>query len=50
MPGAGEEEFLGRMGIVTGWGRLEYGEQEIVNNLSLKPLLIFKIYTGSVSV
>ena len=31
MPGTdtgtgGEEGFLGRMGIVTGWGRLEYGE------------------------
>ena len=31
MPGedtgtGGEEGFLGRMGIVTGWGRLEYGE------------------------
>ena len=32
MPGTdtgtgGEEGFLGRMGIVTGWGRLEYGEE-----------------------
>ena len=35
MPGAGEEEFLGRMGIVTGWGRLEYGET-IVNNIGLE--------------
>ena len=35
MPGdgdgrGGEEEFLGRMGIVTGWGRLEYGETIII--------------------
>ena len=32
MPGAGEEEFLGRMGIVTGWGRLEYGETMFANS------------------
>jgi len=25
MPKDNNEEFLGRMGIVTGWGRLEYG-------------------------
>ena len=38
MPGAGEEEFLGRMGIVTGWGRLEYGEPTYYENLSWEPL------------
>ena len=26
MPDDNDELFLGRMGIVTGWGRLEYGE------------------------
>ena len=26
MPEDDNEEFLGRMGIVTGWGRLEYGK------------------------
>jgi len=24
--GASNEDFVGRMGIVSGWGRLEYGE------------------------
>ena len=26
MPKEDDEAFIGRMGIVTGWGRLEYGE------------------------
>ena len=26
MPDDNDELFLGRMGIVTGWGRLEYGK------------------------
>ena len=26
MPKQNDEAFIGRMGIVTGWGRLEYGE------------------------
>ena len=26
MPKDNNEQFLGRMGIVTGWGRLEYGK------------------------
>ena len=33
MPKDDKEEFLGRMGIVTGWGRLEYGMYKIVCNL-----------------
>ena len=28
MPKQNDEAFIGRMGIVTGWGRLEYGEEE----------------------
>ena len=31
MPPDNEQKFLGKMGIVTGWGRLEYGKFDILN-------------------
>ena len=43
MPTDDKDEFLGRMGIVTGWGRLEYGEL-FVHSDFLSNFTVLKFY------